>query len=220
MVYTHIVVVLPNMSIGKAIPIQALRVQRGWNFQTSRQSAHESGKVSSLKHQPPSPPRKCYCVSGTDFCFRLSGTQCHSADWRIMSKGNSNDLHMLELQINSSVYAEQTDKISKFKNVSFQWNRASGHNNNIANIFFISCIKKLQNFKNFTHLKWLTDLGMNSRQWFFLKHEPDSQIFILCSLPSPLKKFRPSCVCLVCMRRDKCSDIRPLQIHLTSLWMH
>jgi hypothetical protein len=42
---------------GKPIPLQALRVLEGWGSQISKQSAHEGGKVVSIGHPPPLPPR-------------------------------------------------------------------------------------------------------------------------------------------------------------------
>jgi len=42
---------------GKAVPGQALRVPEVWRSQISRQSAHKGGKVVSLMHRPPLPPR-------------------------------------------------------------------------------------------------------------------------------------------------------------------
>jgi len=43
---------------GKAIPLKALRFPGVWGSQISRQTTHEGGKVISLKHRPPLPPRK------------------------------------------------------------------------------------------------------------------------------------------------------------------
>jgi hypothetical protein len=40
------------------MPGQTLRVQEGWGSQTSRQLAHEGGKVVSPMHWPPLPPRR------------------------------------------------------------------------------------------------------------------------------------------------------------------
>jgi len=71
----------------KVKPGQALRVPGGWNSQISRQSAHEGGKFVSPMHRPPLPPGY---ILGTNFCYKLSRPQCHSAAGRIMSKKNSN----------------------------------------------------------------------------------------------------------------------------------
>jgi len=49
---------------GKAIPLQALMVPGGRGSQISRQSVHESGKVSPT-YRPPLPPRN---IPGTHFC--------------------------------------------------------------------------------------------------------------------------------------------------------
>jgi len=65
-----------------AVPGETLRVPGGWGPQVSIQSAHEDGKVVSLKHRPLLPPGN---TPGTHFCCRLSRPQCHSAAGRIMS---------------------------------------------------------------------------------------------------------------------------------------
>ena len=68
--------------IGWAIPAQA-RIgpegSRSWCSQLYRKPAH--GKVVSPAHRPPLPPRKCTWY----FCSKLSRTQCHSVDGKIMS---------------------------------------------------------------------------------------------------------------------------------------
>ena len=47
---------------GKAVPLQALTGPGGWGSQISRQSAHEGGKVVSLMHRPPLPPKEVFLV--------------------------------------------------------------------------------------------------------------------------------------------------------------
>jgi hypothetical protein len=51
-------------------------------------TAQYGGKVVSLTNRPPLPPGN---ASGTQFCWRLSRPQGHSAIGRIMSMKNSND---------------------------------------------------------------------------------------------------------------------------------
>jgi len=46
-------------------PGQAMRVSEGLGSQTSRQLAHEGGKVVSPMHRPPLPPENIDC---THFC--------------------------------------------------------------------------------------------------------------------------------------------------------
>jgi hypothetical protein len=67
---------------------KALRVPEGWGSQISRQLAHEGGKFVSLTNRPPLPhtPEN---ISGTNFYWRLSQPQGHSAAGRIMSMKNS-----------------------------------------------------------------------------------------------------------------------------------
>ena len=65
---------------------QALRVPSGGGSQTSRQSAHEDGKVVRPKHGRLYPQGN---IPGTHFCLRLSQPQGHSAAGRIMLVKNS-----------------------------------------------------------------------------------------------------------------------------------
>ena len=59
-----------------------------WGSQISRQSAHEGGKVVSLMHRSPLPPRK---YSWYSFLLEAESPQSHSAARRIVSMKNSNE---------------------------------------------------------------------------------------------------------------------------------
>ena len=79
------------MSKGKAVPLQAWSGPEGsrkLRFSDFMTTAQDGGKVVSLTHRPPLPPRN---TSGTHFCSRLSRPQGHNVTGRIMSLKNSND---------------------------------------------------------------------------------------------------------------------------------
>jgi len=76
----------------KAVPLQAWpspEVTRKLMFPDFMTTAQIGGKVVSLLHRPPLPPRK---TPGTHFCYRLSRPQGHSATGRIMSLNNYCDI--------------------------------------------------------------------------------------------------------------------------------
>jgi len=60
-----------------------------WGSLISRQLAHEGGMVVSPTHRPPLPPGN---IPGTNFYWRLSQPQGHSAAGRITSMKNSSDI--------------------------------------------------------------------------------------------------------------------------------
>ena len=60
------------------------RLPGGYDYQISRHSAHESGKVDGPTHRPSLPPGN---IPGTHFCWMLSQTQGHRTTGRIMSPG-------------------------------------------------------------------------------------------------------------------------------------
>ena len=66
-------------------PGEALRVPGVWDYQISRQSAHEGGKIISPTDRPTLPPEN---IPGTHFSYRLSQPRDHSAAGRIMSMKN------------------------------------------------------------------------------------------------------------------------------------
>jgi len=65
--------------------LQSRRVPRSWGSRFPWKSLHEGGKVISLTHRPPLPPRKYTCVK------RLSLPQGHGVAGRIISMKNSHD---------------------------------------------------------------------------------------------------------------------------------
>jgi hypothetical protein len=78
--------------IKKAIPLQTWtgpEGSRSLRLPDSRQSAHEGGKVVSLTNRPLSLPGN---IPRTNFYWRLSQPQGHSAAGKIMSVKNSNDI--------------------------------------------------------------------------------------------------------------------------------
>jgi hypothetical protein len=70
-------------------PGQALRVPGGWGSQISQQQTHDSGKVVSLMHRLPLPPRK---YSWNQFLLEANQTQGHTVAGRMPLK-NSCDNH-------------------------------------------------------------------------------------------------------------------------------
>jgi hypothetical protein len=75
----------------KAVPLQAWsgpEGSRNLRLPGYTTTAQDGGKLVSLTHRPPLPPRN---APGTHFCYRLSRPQGHSAIGRIMSMEKSND---------------------------------------------------------------------------------------------------------------------------------
>jgi len=76
-IYTHI-------HKGKSVPLQAWSGpvgSRNLRFPDFMTTAHDGGKVVSLKHRPPLPPGN---APGTHICYRLSRSQGQSAIGRIL----------------------------------------------------------------------------------------------------------------------------------------
>jgi hypothetical protein len=76
---------------GKAAPLQAWigpGGSRKLRFPDLLTMAQDGGKVVSITHRPPLPPRN---TPGTHFCYRPSRPQGHSATGRIMSLKYSSD---------------------------------------------------------------------------------------------------------------------------------
>jgi hypothetical protein len=74
-----------------AVPLQAWSGPEGsrkLRFPDYMTTAQDGGKVVSLTHRPPLPPRN---APGTHFCLRLIRPQGHSAIGRIMPMKNSNE---------------------------------------------------------------------------------------------------------------------------------
>ena len=100
------------MLIGKALFVQAWTDPEG--FQEVEASRFQDNRHMKVVRCSALSTCRLYHpgnVPGTYFCQRLSRIQCHNAAGRIMSKENTNDLHMSGLQINSSVYVGKNDKI-------------------------------------------------------------------------------------------------------------
>jgi len=75
---------LTNQVKGKTVPLQAWSGSEGsreLRFPDFMKTAQDGGKVVSLTHRPPLPPRN---APGTHFCYRLSRPQGHSAIGRIL----------------------------------------------------------------------------------------------------------------------------------------
>jgi hypothetical protein len=99
------------MLIGKALLVQAWTDPEGYQeVEASRFQDNQHIRVvrcSALRTGRLYHPGN---IPGIYLCQRLSRTQCHSVARRIMSKENTNDLNVLGLKGNSSVYVEQTYK--------------------------------------------------------------------------------------------------------------